>query len=315
MHWAPDVTVAPATAHVRRSLEAACRARGVALEGARLIHHYNNAVYLLPSAGAVARVTIGSSGHDAAIRAHATVSRLVQQGFPATSPLPGVDPVEVDESSVVSFWSYYPQGARPGPGSRELGPILRRLHDLDSFDDLPVDLPVWTPLASLQRALGTVDHHGVLSDEEWSWLHSEVSRVRTAIADLDWPMGRGVIHGDAWAGNLLWVTQDGTAKGGHVAVLGDWDSLAIGPREVDLIPTWHAARRYAKGDSWITAFRQGYDYDLADWSGFETLFRMRDLMQITGPLRRAQHGDVFRSALRQRVLGAMRRDDTPWVAL
>jgi hypothetical protein len=42
---------------------------------------------------------------------------------------------------------------------------------------------------------------------------------------------------------------------------------------------------------------------------------MRDLMQITGPLRRAHPGTVFQAALRQRVLGLMRSDDTPWVAL
>lgn len=43
--------------------------------------------------------------------------------------------------------------------------------------------------------------------------------MRAAIAVLDWPLGTGLIHGDAWAGNLL--SCPGRPPAG--AVLGDWD--------------------------------------------------------------------------------------------
>lgn len=59
-----------------------------------------------------------------------------------------------------------------------------------------------------------------------------------------------MIHGDAWAGNLLSAPE--TSPIG--AVLGDWDWVSAGPREVDLIPTWHAAARYGKGASWVSDF-------------------------------------------------------------
>jgi hypothetical protein len=303
------MTIAPPSAHLQDSLRIACEVRGLNGAGAKLIHHYNNAVYLLPAEGAVARVTIGSAGHEAALRAHAVARWLTtERGFPATSPLDDVMPVEVDATSVVSFWMYYPQGDRSLPTSRDLGPILRQLHNAGNA---PVPLPEWVPLASLQRALDNMDDHAVLTSDEWSWLRGEVAAVRENVASLRWPLPRGLIHGDAWAGNLLWAASEFTSP----AVLGDWDGLAIGPREVDLIPTWHAARRYAKGKAWIREFVDGYGYDLAVWPGYGTLYRMRDLMQITGPLRRARPGNVFAAALRQRLTGCMRHDETHWVAL
>jgi hypothetical protein len=43
------------------------------------------------------------------------------------------------------------------------------------------------------------------------------------------------------------------------------DSVSNGPREVDLIPTWHAAARYGRDETWIQAFVAEYGYDLRDW--------------------------------------------------
>jgi hypothetical protein len=48
-------------------------------------------------------------------------------------------------------------------------------------------------------------------------------------------------------------------------VLGDWDWVSIGPREIDLIPTWHAAARYGKGETWVSDFVHRYGYDLSSW--------------------------------------------------
>jgi hypothetical protein len=99
-------------------------------------------------------------------------------------------------------------------------------------------------------------------------------------------------------------------------ILTDWDWVSHGPREVDLIPTWHAARRYGRGPAWAAAFVDRYGYDLATWPGFPILMRMRDLVQITGPLRRARDSDRHRQALRQRVEGVRTGDtDCVWTML
>jgi hypothetical protein len=114
------------------------------------------------------------------------------------------------------------------------------------------------------------------------------------------------------AGNLLWDV----AAGPDVAVLTDWDWVSYGPREIDLVPTWHAAARYGRGTAWTTAFVARYGYDLAGWAGFVTLMRMRDLVQISGPLRRASDSEPHRAALRERIT-AIRAGDTSttWTAL
>jgi hypothetical protein len=90
----------------------------------------------------------------------------------------------------------------------------------------------------------------------------------------------------------------------------------MGPREVDLVPTWHAAARYGMGPAWSEAFAHRYGYDLARWDGFRTVMDMRDLVRLTGPLRRAGASPRHRAALRQRLESLRARDTTTrWVAL
>jgi hypothetical protein len=99
-------------------------------------------------------------------------------------------------------------------------------------------------------------------------------------------------------------------------VLGDWDWVSTGPREIDLIPTWHAAARYGKAASWTGDFVSRYGYDLGRWEGYSVLMAMRDLVQLTGPIRRARDSEPHRRALRQR-LDSLRCGDTTsvWTAL
>ena len=99
-------------------------------------------------------------------------------------------------------------------------------------------------------------------------------------------------------------------------VLSDWDWVSAGPREVDLIPTWHAAVRYGRTPRWVSDFVDQYGYDLAQWDGYAVLMAMRDLVQLSGPIRRARDSEPHRRALRQR-LGDLRSGDTAstWNAL
>jgi hypothetical protein len=74
------------TPELRQLLERACAERGLSASGARLIHRYSNAVYLLPKEQAVARITSGSLRQ--ADRAHAVTGWLVEHcGVAATRAL------------------------------------------------------------------------------------------------------------------------------------------------------------------------------------------------------------------------------------
>lgn len=291
----------------------ACAVHGLDATGARLLHHYNNAVVLVPNEGAVARVA--TSRHNVAqIKRSQDVTRWLaeEHGFPATRPLAGADLVELEPTTTVSFWVYYPQPRAPQPlTSGQLGRLLASLH---AISHPPRDLRRWVALDSLHHALHDDTATLALDDTERDWLLQRIDEVRDELAALDWPLGQGLIHGDAWAGNLLWAPE--TADGRDRVVLGDWDRVSHGPREVDLIPTWHAARRYGKGPAWTCDFTYHYGHDLTGWPGLPVLLAMRDLAQISGPLRRAPHSQPHARALRQRVDGIRAGDtSTVWKAL
>ncbi|MGH3820668.1 MAG: phosphotransferase [Pseudonocardiaceae bacterium] len=298
---------------VLAAVRGACAARGLDTTGIRLLHHYSNAVVLLPREGAVARVT--TTRHDPAqIRRSQDVTRWLAEkhGFPATAPLAGSDLVELDAQTTVSFWVYYPQPSSPPPlTSAHLARLLAHLHTIPHPPpDLP--LPRWLPLDSLHHALHDPTAHQALKDTDRDWLARRITEIREELATLDWPRGHGLIHGDAWAGNLLHTTTHG-----HDGVLlGDWDRVAHGPREVDLIPTWHATHRYGKTPGWTRDFAHHYGHDLTSWPGLPGLLAMRDLAQISGPLRRAPHSPPHAHALQQRLSGLRAGDtSTIWTAL
>jgi aminoglycoside phosphotransferase (APT) family kinase protein len=227
----------------------------------------------------------------------------------SVKPEEAQNPVSVD-SAVVSFWNYYPQ-PQDGPPltSQHLAALLRLLHQTGTP---PVALPDWVPLESLHATVQDPVLSAALTDDERTWIMARISEVRDKVAGLDWPLGIGLIHGDAWAGNLL--SSRGRSPTG--AVLSDWDWVSTGPREIDLIPTWHAAARYGKKGSWVSNFISQYGYDLGRWDGYPALIAMRDLVQLTGPIRRARDSDPHRQALRQR-LDSLRCGDTTsiWIPL
>jgi aminoglycoside phosphotransferase (APT) family kinase protein len=293
-----------------RAMREASAAVGVDATGATLIHHYSNAIYLLPAQNAVARITYGGDATERVTRSQVVALWLTQERqFPATRPLAGTSPVAVD-NAVVSFWNCYrsPEDALQ-PTSAQLAILLRLLHQAGTP---PTSLPAWVPLASLRATVEDRSLSAVLTDDERTWIMTQITEVRDKIAGLDWPLGVGLIHGDAWAGNLL--SCPGTSPAG--AVLGDWDWVSTGPREIDLIPTWHAAVRYGKTASWVSDFVSRYGYDLGQWDGYPDLMAMRDLVQLTGPIRRARDSDSHRQVLRQR-LDSLRCGDatSAWTAL
>lgn len=292
------------------AMQRASTDEGLDTAGARLIHQYSNAIYLLPAENAVARVTYG---RDAGVRVTASqaITRWLarEHQFPATQPLDGTIPVTVN-SAVVSFWAYYPQPEDLSPlTSGHLAVLLHLLHQAGTP---PISPPPWIPLESLHATVRDPLLSAALTGEERTWILARITEVRDEIAALDWSLGMGLIHGDAWAGNLL--SSPGVYPVG--AVLGDWDWVSTGPREVDLIPTWHAAVRYGKPASWVSDFTSRYGYDLGQWDGYPVLMAMRDLVQLSGPLRRARQSGPHRALLRQRLDSLRHGDSTSvWRAL
>jgi Ser/Thr protein kinase RdoA (MazF antagonist) len=121
-----------------------------------------------------------------------------------------------------------------------------------------------------------------LSAGDRRWLQEAVAEVLDSYGHLEFPLGEGLLHGDAYPGNTLW--------NGNSALLGDWDETAFGPREIDLANTFQGVR-FGRTQQELTAFAEAYGYDPAQWPGLSVLTRMRDLHALGSFIRRADKGD------------------------
>jgi hypothetical protein len=101
-------------------------------------------------------------------------------------------------------------------------------------------------------------------------------RLLDAYGRLSFQLPAGMIHGDAYRGNLL--------RDGHRVGLADWDAVSTGPREVDLIPTLQATR-FGLPDEQRDAFVAAYGQDIRSWDGYPVLRDIRALSTLTALLR------------------------------
>ncbi|WP_372412661.1 phosphotransferase [Streptomyces luteireticuli] len=258
---------------------AGCHALGIDARGLMPLREHATSVYRLPNEDAVARVSPRAKS-DAIVRGVALAGWLVDQGYPATEPLDVAQPF-THGPYVINFWRYYPQHNRDQPAPEHLGRLLRQLHDLPPP---PMALPVYQPLASLCTAIG----RSRLPAEIRSWLTEATRELLDAYSRLDFPLGTGLIHGDAYPGNLIW---DGSS-----VRLGDWDEAALGPRELDLASTHHGAVRFGRPQQLINAFTRAYGYDASAWSGLSTLVAIRDFHTLGAFIKRADAGDLRAAA-------------------
>ncbi|GII96392.1 phosphotransferase family protein [Sinosporangium siamense] len=271
---------------------------GLSVQGMVPLRQHATSVYLLPDDHAVVRVA-PSTAMAAAARAVALTRWLVLQGLPVTQPLEIDQPV-VREQYVMTWWRYYPQQlGRPIPGTKHLGTLLRRLHALPRP---PMELPCYKPLASLRS---TVEGSSHLADADRCWLLGAVDELLEAYSELRFPLGEGLVHGDAYTGNTLW---DGDA-----VRFGDWDEAGMAPRELDLANTFQSVRYGATEDD-LRDFVDAYGYDPRTWPGHTILTRMRDFHTLGAFIRRSDRGEQAVTAQLYHRLGTLkqRRDSDLW---
>jgi hypothetical protein len=280
------------------ALRDAAEHSGLDPRGARLIRLFATAVYHLPAVGAVARIALVTSPDSLTrLATSVRVTRwLAGIGFPAVEPLPVDQPV-TSHGCAVTFWKYLPQDG-PQPDPADLGLLLSWLHRLEPP---PVPLPVHQPLASVRLA---IESSRAIGDDERAWLRDRCSRLLDAYNRLSFKLPPGMIHGDAYRGNLL--------RDGRRVVLADWDAVSIGPREIDLIPTLQGPR-FGLPEDQRDAFITAYVHDIRSWDGYPILRDIRELSTITALLRDG-HIDVgARRELEIRLQSLHTSDDRQWI--
>ena len=234
-------------------------------------------------ARAVARLrrTYGSAEWAAQTAASVRVTRwLGDRGVLVTVPLDVEQPVEVD-GWAVTFWHHADiDPAAPAANVVDLARALRKLHAQPAP---PIDLPETDPLGSLPAEF---ERPGPLTSDQRDWLRAQACEVAAAYTRLEQPLSRGLVHGDARTGNLLPV------GGGHV--LGDWDSVSVGPRVQDLVPTVLGHRRLGRPrEDWERLCEAyGVDVGLENHPAVQLLCRARELRTLAAYIRAAEQPDV-----------------------
>jgi aminoglycoside phosphotransferase (APT) family kinase protein len=256
----------------------------------------------VPSADLVVRV---STNPDALARVATSVRVtrwLAGRGFPCVEPADVDGQPWVEGGRVVSVWRYVPATPTPMPGpppsGTNLGRLLRALHSQPEPPAPPA--PFADPLASVARALAEAPQ--ALPAAERRWLADRIGRLRAAWDALEFPLQPGLIHGDAHPGNLL-RTPEGRA------VLGDWDYVATGPREWDLVQIHYTRRRFGQpSGSEVDGFTAAYGWDIRAWPGLATLVAVREVTGLSAYMRTAAAKPFSAAELTYRI-GTLYRGD------
>jgi aminoglycoside phosphotransferase (APT) family kinase protein len=274
---------------------------GLDVNGARPLRIHSNAVFVLPVPAVVARVGGGAEARRRAQNAVTVTRWLAGQGFPTVEPLDGDQPVEVD-GTVLTFWRQV--HIRPGapPSARVLGGLLRGLHSIQG------EPPPLQPLQPLLRLVAVVRTSPILNDLDRSWLLERSHELLEQYGNLEFPLGTpGLIHGDAQVSNLI-ASEDGRV------LLSDWDAVANGPREWDLVVT-AAEDRFGMSTEERSAFAEAYGYDVTGWPGWTVLRDLRELYALAAHIRRAPASPPHAAEMAWRIASLRAGDRRRWHAV
>jgi hypothetical protein len=278
---------------------AVMRLTGLPVADAELVKFTNNAVVRLPRAGVVLRIA-GSEEVRAKVPVVVATARWLEAlGLPAVRLLPGVpQPLEA-AGHVVTLWRAVELG-EVAASAGGLAAVLRWWHAIDVPP--PAELPAWNLLAFVRRR---IDEAAAIADDDLAFLHEELARVEDLLArlpDVDPLVPPGVIHGDAFLGNVV------SSPAGPV--ICDFDGVSIGPREWDLAPVAVGALRFDYTAGLHDSFVRTYGVDVTAWAGFPALRALRELQLVTSVLPTLEANPALRPQWRVRLDSLRRRDDS-----
>ncbi|TDB91861.1 phosphotransferase [Actinomadura sp. 7K534] len=269
----------------------------VPVKDARLVHQHSNSAIALPTARLLVRIAGNPDALDAITSSVAVTRWLASRGYPCVEPA-DVDPFSVF-GRVVSIWRLLDVAEEPPGNGAELGRLLRELH---RQPNPPIPLQHLTdPFESVAAAVK--QHPDGMTGEDRAWLRDRIEQLRHNWTELTPALPTGLIHGDAHTNNIIRLTTGKT-------VLGDWDHVALGPREWDLIQAHYMARRFNRHTEHdLRRFAVTYGWDVRDWPGAETLIQTREITGLSPYIRKAPSDHRTRQEVAHRI-ASLRNGDT-----
>jgi aminoglycoside phosphotransferase (APT) family kinase protein len=254
-------------------------------QGATLLRFTNNAVYSLATAPVVVRIVASRNLAHRAVKVVAVAEHLARHGVPAIRLLDGIDqPLDVG-GHVVTVWQEVPPGGRAA-GPADLGRLLRLVHAVPP----PEGVGEWSPLEDVQARIAEAEE---LEPGDRRFLLRRCAEVEAALGELEFPMPRALVHGDAHPGNVI------AGPGGPV--LCDFDSACLGPPEWDLTPVAVGRDRFGDPADRYRMLVEAYGFDVTSWDGFPVLRAARELKLATSVLPILRSHPRVRGELRRRL--------------
>jgi aminoglycoside phosphotransferase (APT) family kinase protein len=167
----------------------------------------------------------------------------------------------------------------PDHGSlyRPFGQLLRIFHQRTA--ELSLSLEPWRPLASANRRLDELG--GLYPSEDITMLTRWSRQIAVELSQVAPELPGGVIHGQAELGNVL-------LRAGR-PVLIDFERVAIGPREWDLIDTAVTVIRFGLPEQRYRDFADAYGFDVLTWDSYEVYRRLWELRATTWLMQNGHH--------------------------
>ncbi|GAA1213010.1 phosphotransferase [Prauserella alba] len=264
-----------------------CARLGADPRGATLLRFTNNAVYALADRPLVVRIVGTPALRYRAPKVVRLARHLQRRGVPAVRLATGVDqPVRVGQH-LATVWERVPEtGRRATPG--ELADLLHALHEAGPPDG---GADVWEPLSDVRSRVNAGSAELTATDREF--LLDRCDELETKAAELEFPLARTLVHGDAHVGNVI-VGPEGP-------VLCDFDSACVGPPEWDLVPVAVGRERFGDPPSGQAALAERYGFDVTSWEGFDVLRGLRELKLATSVLPTADRDAGVRREAHRRI--------------
>lgn len=248
------------------ALAALCDAAGLDPTNAQLIKFTNNAVFRLARQPIVVRIAGSETAHARVPNVVRVARWLEQHTVPAVRLLDSVPQPVVAGRHTATAWHAVPEDG-PKPTATDLARWLRAFHHLPAPSP---PLPSWAPLRGIRQRL--TEAIG-LTDDDHDFLTRCCDQIDEALTQVRFVLPPGVVHGDATVANLIGGSQG--------AVMCDFDSTTVGPREWDLTPVAVGIHRFHGPADPQRALADSYGFDVTTWDGFAVLRQLRELQLVT----------------------------------
>ncbi|MBM2623848.1 phosphotransferase [Actinoplanes sp. LDG1-06] len=277
-----------------------CARMGLDGGDACLVQRSANVLFRLPGEGVMLRLSPQSV--DGLVRIALDLARA---GVPIGELTSRVPQALVSGDWRATAWELHPalDGRLPAADlARPLAALhAAKLSGLPGWDLVGTIRDFLAPLRSVGSAWA-YERLGLPTAELVERLLARCDEIERALTTVAWTLPTGTVHGDAHPGNLLRATD------GRV-LLCDLDTVAEGPREVDLVPAAHGVARFGRDRRDYESFAERYGFDVLGAPAWPVLRRLRDLQLAVYLLPRPPADPVASAELEHRLRTVLDGDD------